>query len=369
MRARITGGLSPRVRGKPTRPWPAAPPMRSIPACAGEARGCSSGRKMKRVYPRVCGGSSLRKLLTSAGHGLSPRVRGKRRRATMRLTLPRSIPACAGEAFFFVPAPGFPAVYPRVCGGSLPRKNQQNRAGGLSPRVRGKLGGPMVVRASARSIPACAGEARHRKPGPATSPVYPRVCGGSLCRRRVNPAQMGLSPRVRGKLRGMRQESSSPGSIPACAGEALHILLISPRGRRSIPACAGEAAPVREARQRPGVYPRVCGGSVYNPLSASQRQGLSPRVRGKRSRRNPAAGGNGSIPACAGKPGEVPPGRGGGRSIPACAGEARNRRRPGSRGGVYPRVCGGSLAGDVTGVDVGGLSPRVRGKPFFGDSC
>ena len=36
--------------------------------------------------------------------------------------------------------------------------------------------------------------------------------------------------------------------------------------------------------------------------------------------------------------------------------------------GVYPRVCGGTVALTVTDLDTGGLSPRVRGNPLLPSS-
>ena len=73
-----------------------------------------------------------------------------------------------------------------------------------------------------------------------------------------------------------------------------------------------------------------------------QQGGLSPRVRG-----NPARH------AHRGRPG---------RSIPACAGEPRTARPAGRLAEVYPRVCGGTVAGASPGRKRRGLSPRVRGN-------
>ena len=70
---------------------------------------------------------------------------------------------------------------------------------GLSPRVRGKRVFPEGDRYWARSIPACAGEARNGLPGRRQRRVYPRVCGGSLSGKHMLPPDDGLSPRVRGK--------------------------------------------------------------------------------------------------------------------------------------------------------------------------
>ena len=132
----------------------------------------------------------------------------------------------------------------------------------------------------------------------------------------------GLSPRVRGNLPAALGEEGRPGSIPACAGEP---------GRRS-------SAP---ATWR--VYPRVCGGTLPSAARDFATAGLSPRVRGNHFRdRRPRLRG-GSIPACAGEPW---------------------RERPGERrAGVYPRVCGGTIAHRDVRFGVQGLSPRVRGNP------
>ena len=70
-------GLSPRVRGK--RPGGLQLPVnpRSIPACAGEAVISLSPASLSEVYPRVCGGSAGGRAFHPWGGGLSPRVRGK----------------------------------------------------------------------------------------------------------------------------------------------------------------------------------------------------------------------------------------------------------------------------------------------------
>ena len=133
-------------------------------------------------------------------------------------------------------------------------------------------------------------------------------------------------------------------------------------------------------------------------------EGLSPRVRG-----NPGSGSGGtvprrSIPACAGEPASIvpfpfrngvyprvcggtvavrdkpdptqglsprvrgnlqgPEGQAGdGGSIPACAGEPPSGTRCSLLSGVYPRVCGGTLMHRTLPTVGGGLSPRVRGNP------
>ena len=209
----------------------------------------------------MCGGSRLGDAAGVAGLGLSPRVRGKPVGEGRENRTPGSIPACAGEACGGRSGPRRRTVYPRVCGGSLPRRRSASRRWGLSPRVRGKHVPMIDAHEGAGSIPACAGEALLRAPGAAPRGVYPRVCGGSPSGLSSTGRRAGLSPRVRGK------RHIDPG-------------LIASKG--SIPACAGEAPPGITVKTDTGVYPRVCGGSVSADTIAWYVSGLSPRVRGKR---------------------------------------------------------------------------------------
>ena len=189
-------GLSPRVRGSPLRSGrssvdahdgsiPACagePPAGryinrrrgrgSIPACAGEPCSCwrVSRDRNRRVYPRVCGGATLR--LFDVGHSWSggsiPACAGEPSpcTCTSRPPLEGSIPACAGEPYL--------GAHP------LPSSAIE----GLSPRVRGSL--------------ACV-DLGVSSPGR----VYPRVCGGAA------------------KSAHEKLDRDNAGSIPACAGEPL----------------------------------------------------------------------------------------------------------------------------------------------------
>ena len=193
----------------------------------------------------------------------------------------RSIPACAGEPPTCFQKRRASRVYPRVCG-------EPTALGSAKDHRQG-------------SIPACAGEPASYPAVACPTAVYPRVCGGTQPRVPATPPTGGLSPRVRGNLAFAYPEV---------------------RGNRSIPACAGEPRGMGCRRGRVSVYPRVCGGTAKPASSKSCAAGLSPRVRG-----NPA-----------GRPrfaAEL-------RSIPACAGEPRAMLATSDRGGVYPRVCGGT---------------------------
>ena len=232
---------------------------RSIPACAGEPAPARAIARTATVYPRVCGGTAVGADVGGGGHGLSPRVRGNRAGRRLPTASARSIPACAGEPSSRRSPRSRAGVYPRVCGGTAGVISGRQRDGGLSPRVRGNpLPGKhyLICR---RSIPACAGEPERLMPTSVTDRVYPRVCGGTRARRPRQPVPFGLSPRVRG----------NPETALGNAGKS-----------RSIPACAGEPSTGNGAGWGVPVYPRVCGGTEYARQAEGIARGLSPRVRG-----------------------------------------------------------------------------------------
>ena len=377
------GGLSPRVRGNHQLRFSGAGNEGSIPACAGEPDCGLCGHRSQSVYPRVCGGTREPRGVAMFDIGLSPRVRGNLLLVRGGGVGRGSIPACAGEPHRYGPHLLHQRVYPRVCGGTSLAASEQLPYPGLSPRVRGnRIAGPHAA-AEQRSIPACAGEpASAAIPAPQPA-VYPRVCGGTDAGAGGNDGGEGLSPRVRGNQEGKRQSAGQPGSIPACAGEpcvTAHEIScptvyprvcggtchwtsirspaggLSPRVRGnpgwaasasgvagSIPACAGEPWPAGIPRRFWTVYPRVCGGTLVAVVTAARAAGLSPRVRGNRCSSallTPAAG-----------------------SIPACAGEPASRAVKPTPPRVYPRVCGGTDLGLYGGAASEGLSPRVRGNP------
>ena len=216
---RKRSGLSPRVRGNRRGRQRTRSRQRSIPACAGEPSGMCRRNASGQVYPRVCGGTITSRRWASATAGLSPRVRGNLGERVGERGQRGSIPACAGEPKRLEPPASVRRVYPRVCGGTISPRRQSGRWGGLSPRVRGNPTGPRRSRSAAGSIPACAGEPATScgsRPAPA---VYPRVCGGTATRRPLSVSIMGLSPRVRGNHRDAQPHRSQVRSIPACAGE------------------------------------------------------------------------------------------------------------------------------------------------------
>ena len=172
-------GLSPRGRGKLKRAWNAGGRRRSIPAWAGETRPARLYRRKRGVYPRVGGGNCGLTAWSRRAAGLSPRGRGKRRRIQRDSLGARSIPAWAGETQRRVLIGGGVKVYPRVGGGNRRRRLWTLIARGLSPRGRGKQYLCVFNLEWQRSIPAWAGETITTLLPIAQVRVYPRVGGGN----------------------------------------------------------------------------------------------------------------------------------------------------------------------------------------------
>ena len=330
---RMVCGLSPRVRGNQEATLTSTASQGSIPARAGEPEGFDRSRHVLGVYPRACGGTFRRVVVTSSDKGLSPRVRGNPFRCVGCPVPLRSIPARAGEPCTGqVHIIGY-RVYPRACGGTITSVGSGHRGVGLSPRVRGNQDTVAVRNQDSGSycipergsIPARAGEPGNARAVNSRPWVYPRACGGTFYCRKRHRALLGLSPRVRGnRPRGERAKIDA-GSIPARAGEP----------------SAGSG------RRRAGrVYPRVCGGTCTSLVGLLKGMGLSPRVRGNLHFAGGIAEGHGSIPACAGEPSRI-----GSRVSPLR---------------VYPRVCGGTNPISFETFLDTGLSPRVRGNQLDG---
>ena len=172
-----------------------------------------------RVYPRACGGTALETGQLHPAAGLSPRLRGNHVQRGTSSAERGSIPAPAGEPRSGISGKAASTVYPRACGGTLYEVISTTTNPGLSPRLRGNLRFLPGAFSDSRSIPAPAGEPRHR-----LIRVYPRACGGTADGRRPTAYRGGLSPRLRGNRAGEAVEVLIRGSIPAPAGEPGRIL-------------------------------------------------------------------------------------------------------------------------------------------------
>ena len=153
-------------------------------------------------YPRVCGGTKSANRLWHHYRGLSPRVRGNLWDGLETARNRRTIPACAGEPRAHPQPERLRKDYPRVCGGTTRRGQSQVPEGGLSPRVRGNPDHQLVDGVDARTIPACAGEPTLELSAGHAAMDYPRVCGGTSPCYFGPRLDCGLSPRVRGNHTG-----------------------------------------------------------------------------------------------------------------------------------------------------------------------
>ena len=172
-------GLSPRVRGNRRHDLDLRGRARSIPACTGEPVPVSINGLSPTVYPRVYGGTTEIPTTATGMSGLSPRVRGNLRRQPCSGSPHGSIPACTGEPARLRTTGSVRRVYPRVYGGTADGLSHEEARTGLSPRVRGNRTGRFSPAIRAGSIPACTGEPGAgyfllEKLG-----VYPRVYGGT----------------------------------------------------------------------------------------------------------------------------------------------------------------------------------------------
>ena len=171
---------------------------RSIPAGAGEPRLARPNPNAERVYPRRCGGTSISPPHVVMFPGLSPRVRGNQVYHENGGRCSGSIPAGAGEPGGCFRAVVTEQVYPRGCGGTTMKGQTTSTSGGLSPRVRGNRKQRATSPRSERSIPAGAGEPFAVAFGFISQQVYPRGCGGTHPLLDGGFQGQGLSPRVRG---------------------------------------------------------------------------------------------------------------------------------------------------------------------------
>ena len=90
---------------------------------------------------------------------------------------------------------------------------------GLSPLARGNLGLALANGDPVGSIPARAGEPAQMLERPSTCRVYPRSRGGTGVVQEFSESHIGLSPLARGNLGTDSPVHASARSIPARAGE------------------------------------------------------------------------------------------------------------------------------------------------------
>ena len=192
---------------------------------------------------------------------------------------------------------------------------------GSSPRVRGTLGGGVVVCRRSPVHPRVCGELARLLPAPGWRSRFIPACAGNSRKSPIPPPPPAVHPRVCGELGRCRCGDTVCGRfIPACAGNSqLHCVAHGPVS----------------------VHPRVCGELGDTPAKGDRLAGSSPRVRGTHQRH------------------DQPVRRG--RFIPACAGNSVWHRASRRVDAVHPRVCGELVQPLAVNGITRGSSPRVRG--------
>ena len=197
---RSAGGSSPRGRGKRACPDPQRLEPGLIPAWAGKTTRAACRPRGTRAHPRVGGENYPTEESSGTASGSSPRGRGKLLDGVDDDAGPGLIPAWAGKT---TPprSPRPPArAHPRVGGENIVDRIKPALTDGSSPRGRGKLALTSHAERSAGLIPAWAGKTQACPPFPKRPWAHPRVGGENRYPRINGDKAGGSSPRGRGKL-------------------------------------------------------------------------------------------------------------------------------------------------------------------------
>ena len=257
----LTGGSSPRGRGKRRLLMARSLALGLIPAWAGKTIRLGREKHRRWAHPRVGGENLDVGGIGAAAAGSSPRGRGKRapgRGCRHRRGL---IPAWAGKTSRSRAGTHTPWAHPRVGGENSARLFRAGRLRGSSPRGRGKRERCHRSETSVGLIPAWAGKTSAAAGSVSASRAHPRVGGENTLTPKPITSASGSSPRGRGKqLRGIRHVPA-PGLIPAWAGKTTRTCNLGIISQ---------------------AHPRVGGENAQSRSKYANDGGSSPRGRGKR---------------------------------------------------------------------------------------
>ena len=218
-------GTSPRTRGKPLGDHGLLDSHRNIPAHAGKTTGGDDGVITITEHPRARGENIS--FLPPEGRlvGTSPRTRGKQNGPVGFTNSSRNIPAHAGKTVGF-----------HRC---------ERAPGGTSPRTRGKLCFTPFRLLKRRNIPAHAGKTMLLGPCSGSRPEHPRARGENSNPKRLNNRAGGTSPRTRGKRDGFSSTGPLLRNIPAHAGKLGSGRYIED-SKQEHPRARGENKPIKQ---------------------------------------------------------------------------------------------------------------------------
>ncbi len=175
------------------------------------------------VYPRWRGEFDRTASVVSSGSGLSPLARGTPVFANLWTIAIRFIPAGAGNTGARNTKPCICSVYPRWRGEHWLCNSSTHDHVGLSPLARGTHYAFLRLPGFCRFIPAGAGNTRVGKSRGNRTPVYPRWRGEHTYDQACAALALGLSPLARGTPNHAPLFTASARFIPAGAGNTLII--------------------------------------------------------------------------------------------------------------------------------------------------
>ena len=211
-------GSSPLARG--TLLWSLAspPPVRFIPARAGNTSAAGWTRTASAVHPRSRGEHGTPTSSRRTGSGSSPLARGTRRHPRRAPDRDRFIPARAGNTGRAWICTGRSAVHPRSRGEHFFPLPVTLTLAGSSPLARGTRRLDARSRLRHRFIPARAGNTVPDGPARGGIPVHPRSRGEHAVAVAVVHSVTGSSPLARGTRTAPVHTVPSVRFIPARAG-------------------------------------------------------------------------------------------------------------------------------------------------------
>ena len=148
-----------------------------IPAHAGKTQINIGKDIVNGAHPRACGENLSQRIISIAGGGSSPRMRGKPREFIAAVSGGGLIPAHAGKTSERARSVESPGAHPRACGENEKIQKHGNSYGGSSPRMRGKPADLDRLPLPRRLIPAHAGKTHVEFPASIGPMAHPRACG------------------------------------------------------------------------------------------------------------------------------------------------------------------------------------------------
>ena len=173
----IEPGSSPRVRGRPASINQPCGSARLIPASAGQTSKPWASAITTPAHPRECGADPDFAEKTSGELGSSPRVRGRRDDLRVVVHVAGLIPASAGQTAGACTRWVRGGAHPRECGADSLLGGSERASAGSSPRVRGRLCVSLRRISMPRLIPASAGQTHLGTHVCRVPRAHPRECG------------------------------------------------------------------------------------------------------------------------------------------------------------------------------------------------